>query len=734
MALPYAHGRWWCCTGMAALFLVAWLAGSPTVAGQEPAPPSPASAAAEPTPAQVRELLGLLTDPAVRTWIERTATAQPAAMALPGEPEDAGLHAFLKRRLAAVRVNIQALVGAAPQVPAEIARAGAMLEREMVTQGPVRILMLIGVFAGLGFGVLWAFWRLSARWRQRFLESPLDTVDERLRTVFQRLLYGMLMVAAFALGSLGAFLALPWPRLLQEIVTAGLFVVLAVLVANVIGRFLLAPGAPRFRVLPMPQASAEHWFFWLRVITGYAAAELVAFGLLRSLGVSTPVAGLAMLAWGLGGLALMLVALLTRPAHREGRPKARLRTRLIAVWLCVALIARTVGAFPLFVILITCVALPAALIATKRAVAHLLRPPGSETSSGEPPGLMAAGLERGLQAALTVTAFWIVARTFGLGMEMLSGGGSTMARLAGNALNAVIILLVADLAWHLVRSWIDRRLYGASAGSPVGPHDGEGGGQASLLSPEEARRRARLLTLLPIIRNVGFVVLAVMAVLMALSALGVQIGPLLAGAGVVGVAVGFGAQTVVKDIISGMFYLLDDAFRVGEYIMSGSYKGTVESFSLRSVKLRHHRGPLTTVPFGELGAVQNLSRDWVIDKINVGVTYDTDLDKVKRIVKQVSKEIMADPELAPNIIEPLKSQGVYQMGDFAIQIRMKVMTKPGEQFIVRRAIYAKIKKAFEANGIKFAVPTVTVAGGEAAGATPAAAQQALAMTQRPAAE
>ena len=102
---------------------------------------------------------------------------------------------------------------------------------------------------------------------------------------------------------------------------------------------------------------------------------------------------------------------------------------------------------------------------------------------------------------------------------------------------------------------------------------------------------------------------------MALSALGVEIGPLIAGAGVVGVAIGFGAQTLVKDIIAGMFYLLDDAFRVGEYIQSGNYKGTVESFSLRSVKLRHHRGPLYTVPFGVLGAVQNMSRDWVIDKI-----------------------------------------------------------------------------------------------------------------------
>ena len=139
------------------------------------------------------------------------------------------------------------------------------------------------------------------------------------------------------------------------------------------------------------------------------------------------------------------------------------------------------------------------------------------------------------------------------------------------------------------------------------------------------------------------VVLIVMAVLMALAALGIEVGPLIAGAGVVGVAVGFGAQTLVKDIISGMFYLLDDAFRVGEYIISGNYKGTVESFSLRSIKLRHHRGYLYTVPFGELGAVQNMSRDWVIDKITVSVTYDTDLDKAKRIVKQVGKELWPTP-------------------------------------------------------------------------------------------
>jgi small-conductance mechanosensitive channel len=244
---------------------------------------------------------------------------------------------------------------------------------------------------------------------------------------------------------------------------------------------------------------------------------------------------------------------------------------------------------------------------------------------------------------------------------------------------------------------------------------------------EEGRRRARMRTLLPILRNVLFIVIIVLAVLMALSAMGIQIGPLIAGAGVVGVAVGFGSQTLVKDIISGVFYMLDDAFRVGEYIQSGNYKGTVESFSLRSVKLRHHRGPLYTVPFGSLGAIQNMSRDWVIDKFMIGVTYDSDLDKARKLIKQVGKDLMANPEFAPHILEPLKMQGVEEFGDYAIKIRIKLMTKPNEQFVIRRKAYAMIKKAFDDNGIKFAFPTVQVAsGGEAVAA---AAQQALAHAQ-----
>jgi len=314
--------------------------------------------------------------------------------------------------------------------------------------------------------------------------------------------------------------------------------------------------------------------------------------------------------------------------------------------------------------------------------------------------------------AWAIAAAVLLSHVWGIHWGDLTAQDTIATRLLRGLLSAVVIVLVADLIWTLARVSIDAKLREAMEAG-----DGEG---------DEVHRRARLRTLLPILRNMLFVVLAAMAVLMALSSMGVEIGPLIAGAGVVGVAIGFGAQTLVRDVISGIFYLTDDAFRVGEYIQSGSYKGTVESFSLRSVKLRHHRGPLYTVPFGTLGAVQNMSRDWVIDKLMVGITYDSDLEKAKKLIKQIGKELSQDEEFGKHIIQPLKMQGVEQFGEFAIQIRMKMMTKPGEQFTIRRRALAMIKKAFDANGIKFARPTVQVAGGEGDTAAAAAARQALA--------
>ena len=136
-----------------------------------------------------------------------------------------------------------------------------------------------------------------------------------------------------------------------------------------------------------------------------------------------------------------------------------------------------------------------------------------------------------------------------------------------------------------------------------------------------------------------------------------QMKAVVMGAGVIGVAIGFGSQSLVRDIVSGVFFLADDAFRVGEYIEVGESKGTIEKISIRSLFLRHHRGPINILPYGEIKRLRNMSRDWVIDKMTIGITYDSDIEKARKLIKKIGQELAANPEYAPKILEPLKMQG-----------------------------------------------------------------------------
>jgi len=218
---------------------------------------------------------------------------------------------------------------------------------------------------------------------------------------------------------------------------------------------------------------------------------------------------------------------------------------------------------------------------------------------------------------------------------------------------------------------------------------------------------SRVTTLLPLFRNFLLIVIIIIAGMVALAELGVDIAPLFAGAGVLGLAIGFGAQSLIKDIFSGAFFLLDDAFRIGEYIDVGSVKGSVEKISLRSMQLRHHRGALHTIPFGKINHLTNYSRDWVMMKLPLRVNYNTDVEKVRKLIKNLGKELMSRPEVGHMFMQPLKSQGVFKMEDSAMIIRVKLMTKPGEQFMTRKVVYAEIRKLFDI-GIEFAYQRVTV--------------------------
>jgi small-conductance mechanosensitive channel len=220
---------------------------------------------------------------------------------------------------------------------------------------------------------------------------------------------------------------------------------------------------------------------------------------------------------------------------------------------------------------------------------------------------------------------------------------------------------------------------------------------------------SRLRTVLPILRMFAFATVVVLTAMLILSALGMNIGPLLAGAGVIGLAIGFGTQTLVRDVVSGAFFLADDAFRLGEYIEAGGVKGIVEKIGLRAMQVRHHRGPLHNLPYGQIQRLTNHSRDWIIMKLEFRLTYDTDLIKVKKILKQIGQELIADPEMGPNLLQPLKSQGVMATEDSALVVRAKFMSKPGSApYLIQREAYTRIIRAFKENGIQFAHRQVTV--------------------------
>ena len=182
--------------------------------------------------------------------------------------------------------------------------------------------------------------------------------------------------------------------------------------------------------------------------------------------------------------------------------------------------------------------------------------------------------------------------------------------------------------------------------------------------------------------------------------LGINVWPLMTGLSIFGLAIGLGSQTLVKDVVAGLFFLVDDAFRHGEYIETSGAKGTVERISLRSVSLRHPRGPVATIPFGQIGKIQNFSREWVIEKMLFRVALDTDVELVRKLFKEIGQEIAADPALNADLIEPFKSQGIGVLEEGTLVIRAKYKARAGHQFQIRKAILSKVRISLQENNIK----------------------------------
>jgi moderate conductance mechanosensitive channel len=266
---------------------------------------------------------------------------------------------------------------------------------------------------------------------------------------------------------------------------------------------------------------------------------------------------------------------------------------------------------------------------------------------------------------------------------------------------AAATVVAAWILWTMLSAIIDEKMP-----PPAAPGDED----------EIPGSASRLDTLLPLVRNTLLIGLTVVAVIVALATLGLNIAPLLAGFGVLGIAVGFGAQSLVRDVISGIFFLMEDAFRVGEYIDTGRLRGTVEGMSLRSVRLRHQNGQVHTIPFGQVLSVTNYSRDWSVIKFNLHLEPTADIETVRKTIKRVGEELLEDPEIGADFIQPLKMQGVVDVLQTALVVRCKFTATPIRPTYLQRLALRRLIEAFGAAQIRFAAPNLMVQLGSAAAA------------------
>ena len=230
------------------------------------------------------------------------------------------------------------------------------------------------------------------------------------------------------------------------------------------------------------------------------------------------------------------------------------------------------------------------------------------------------------------------------------------------------------------------------------------------LQASEARKRAH--TLGNILRHAFLIIITFVAVLMILGELEIQLGPLLATAGIGALAIGFGAQSLVKDVISGFFIILENQYRIGDVIEVAGVSGLVESVSLRKTVLRDLKGKVHTIPNGEIKVVSNFSKEWSRSVLDLGISYRDDIDQIVDLLIQIGKEMGSEEPYKSAILEPLQVLGVEKFDESQMVIRMMVKTVPLKQWDVGRELRRRIKIRFDENGIQLPFPHRVLIWGE----------------------
>jgi small-conductance mechanosensitive channel len=584
----------------------------------------------------------------------------------------------------------------------------------------------LGLLFGLGLVAEWATRRGLRRWSDRLdalAPEPGNvwTWMRRVPLVLARFVLDLIPLAAFAVisyGMIGFVRPLPTTALVLEVVNNSYMALRAVMAAS---RVLFSPASSHLRLIQVQDETAAYITVWVRriavvAILGYAVGEVgILFGLPWTaydaiLRISLLIVSLLLVIVILQNRALVADAL-RAPELKPGETPDRarrffrvLRDRLADVWHLLAILwlfaAWGVWALEvrdgferllrvsLLTILIGGLGKLADVLA-RRAISRGFRV--SPDLARRYPGLEARAnrylpVLKGLVTTLiTIVALLFLLEAWGLDAFAWFGRGQLGSRLLRSLLSMGLTVVVAVTVWELANAAIARHL-------------------AKLSRDAQAARSARVRTLLPMLRTVLSIVILVFVALNVLTEIGVNVAPLIAGAGVIGLAVGFGSQTLVRDVITGAFLLFEDAVAVGDVVAVGGLSGVVEQLSIRSIKLRAQDGSVHIIPFSAVTTVTNMTRDFSFAVMDVSVAYREDTDRVCGVLREIAAEIRADPKLGPQIRDDIEILGVERLADSGVLIRARIKTDPLARWSVGREFNRRIKQHFDRLGIEIPYP------------------------------
>lgn len=576
--------------------------------------------------------------------------------------------------------------------------------------GQVVVILAVGGLVGFGLPLLYL------KWRRRLERQAPARLWRRIPLALGQMLLRLFPIVGFWVAAM-AMVAVFRPDPIATLISVALInahVVTAIL--SLIPFLLLSPTAPGLRLVKVPNAAARRLHNTISAIIGVAAYGYFAAVAMGAAGLPGPIYEflLDLLGVVVAGL-LALRVWQMRPQGADAVPDEGAQTAIersrswieavwhwpvllyvgfaLLVWLTrggsgILFLARATASTAFIAAVIAVVVLGVRQI-HGRLEARTGRIHQRNASFGGRVKLYVHLVIWLILAAVAVIAILAVAETWGIPIMLWLAtiGGE---RIIGSLISIAIITAVGLVLWELINFGMERL---------IRPDDH---------TLEGLRRAARLRTLLPLFRQVSLGVLALFVVLISLSEIGIDIGPLIAGAGVVGIAVGFGAQAMVKDMLGGVSALIEDTMAVGDVVTVAGKGGVVEWMSLRAIRLRDFDGTLHTVPFSDITIVSNSTKDFAYAVFRVNVAYDADVAEVQKIITDIVKRMREEPELKSKIWDDVELLGVDSLGDLALTVLARVKVGPGHQWTVTRRFQGLLKEAFDRENIAMRSPVKSI--------------------------